>query len=35
MISLAALFGRGLNQSIDFKGGSLFQFKAPDATDQQ
>jgi preprotein translocase subunit SecF len=35
VISLAALFGRGLNESIDFKGGSLFEFKAPHATEQQ
>src|ERR1022692_1743709 len=35
VISLAALFGRGLNESIDFRGGSLFEFKAPHVTEQQ
>jgi preprotein translocase subunit SecF len=35
VISLAALFGRGLNESVDFKGGSVFEFKAPHATQQQ
>ena len=35
VISVAALFGRGLNESVDFKGGSVFEFKAPHATQQQ
>jgi preprotein translocase subunit SecF len=35
VISLAALFGRGLNESVDFKGGSVFLFKAPAATQVQ
>ena len=29
VISIAALLFRGLNFSVDFKGGSVFQFKAP------
>ncbi len=32
VISVAALLGRGLNESVDFKGGSVFEFKAPAAT---
>jgi preprotein translocase subunit SecF len=35
LISLVALFGRGLNFSVDFKGGSLFQFSAPHASVSQ
>ena len=35
VIAVAALFGRGLNESVDFKGGSVFEFKAPHATQQQ
>ena len=35
VISLAALFGRGLNESVDFKGGSVFLFKAPAASQAQ
>ena len=35
VISLAALFGRGLNYSVDFKGGSVFSFKAPAASQAQ
>jgi preprotein translocase subunit SecF len=35
VISLAALFGRGLNYSVEFKGGSVFQFKAPAASQAQ
>ncbi len=32
LISIVALFGRGLNFSVDFKGGSVFQFSAPHAS---
>jgi preprotein translocase subunit SecF len=32
VISIAALLIRGLDYSVDFKGGSVFQFKAPAAT---
>ena len=35
VISLAALFGRGLNESVDFKGGSVFLFKSPAASQAQ
>jgi preprotein translocase subunit SecF len=35
VIAIAALFGRGLNESVDFKGGSLFEFKAPAASQAQ
>jgi preprotein translocase subunit SecF len=35
LVSVAALLGRGLNESVDFKGGSVFEFKAPTATQQQ
>src|SRR3981081_3403426 len=32
LISVAALATRGLNFSVDFKGGSILQFNAPGAT---
>jgi preprotein translocase subunit SecF len=32
LISIGALAGRGLNFSVDFKGGSVFQFAAPHAS---
>lgn len=32
VVSIAALAIRGLDYSVDFKGGSVFQFKAPAAT---
>ncbi len=32
LISIVALLVRGLNYSVDFKGGSLFEFSAPAAT---
>jgi preprotein translocase subunit SecF len=32
LISVVALFGRGLNFSVDFKGGSLFQFSDSQAS---
>ena len=32
VIAIVALLVRGLNFSVDFKGGSLFQVKAPNAT---
>jgi preprotein translocase subunit SecF len=32
VIAIAALLVRGLNFSVDFKGGSIFQVKAPNAT---
>jgi preprotein translocase subunit SecF len=35
VIAIAALFGRGLNESVDFKGGSLFEFRAPAASQAQ
>jgi preprotein translocase subunit SecF len=35
VISIAALVFRGLNTSVEFKGGSVFQFKAPVATSTQ
>jgi len=35
LISIAALIGRGLNESVEFKGGSVFQFTAPAATPLQ
>jgi preprotein translocase subunit SecF len=35
VISVAALLFRGLNYSVEFKGGSVFLFKAPTATSVQ
>jgi preprotein translocase subunit SecF len=35
VISIFALAFRGLNPSVDFKGGTLFQFKAPGYTSTQ
>ena len=35
VIAVVALLVRGLNFSVDFKGGSLFQVKAPNATISQ
>jgi preprotein translocase subunit SecF len=35
LISIAAVIFRGLNYSVEFKGGSVFQVKAPTATSQQ
>ena len=35
VISIAALAFRGLNTSVEFKGGSVFQFSAPTATSAQ
>jgi preprotein translocase subunit SecF len=35
IISIAALAFRGLNTSVEFKGGSVFQFSAPTATSAQ
>jgi preprotein translocase subunit SecF len=35
VISIAALAFRGLNYSVEFKGGNLFQFKAPGVTTSQ
>ncbi|HEY7143497.1 MAG TPA: protein translocase subunit SecF [Streptosporangiaceae bacterium] len=35
VISLGALIGRGLNYSVDFKGGSVFQFKAAATSQSQ
>jgi preprotein translocase subunit SecF len=32
VVSIAALLIRGLDYSVDFKGGSVFQFRAPAAT---
>ncbi len=32
LISIVALFARGLNFSVDFKGGAVFQFSAPSAS---
>jgi preprotein translocase subunit SecF len=32
LISIAAVIGRGLNESVEFKGGSVFQFSAPTAS---
>ncbi|MGD0241965.1 MAG: protein translocase subunit SecF [Streptosporangiaceae bacterium] len=35
LISIVALFARGLDFSVDFKGGAVFQFSAPAATQTQ
>ncbi len=35
LISIVALLTRGLNFSVDFKGGAVFQFTAPGATQPQ
>jgi len=35
LISVVALFARGLDFSVDFKGGAVFQFTAPAATQTQ
>jgi preprotein translocase subunit SecF len=35
IISIVALFTRGLNYSVDFKGGAVFTFSAPSATQTQ
>ncbi len=35
VISIAAVFVRGLNYSVEFKGGSVFQFSAPAASAAQ
>jgi preprotein translocase subunit SecF len=35
LISIVALLVRGLDYSVDFKGGSIFQFSAPSATATQ
>ena len=35
LISIVALFTRGLDFSVDFKGGAVFQFSAPAATQSQ
>ena len=35
VISIAALLFRGLNYSVEFKGGSVFLFHAPTATSTQ
>jgi preprotein translocase subunit SecF len=35
VISIAALAFRGLNYSVEFKGGNLFQFKAPGVSTSQ
>jgi preprotein translocase subunit SecF len=35
VISIVALAFRGLNYSVEFKGGNLFQFKAPGVTTSQ
>ncbi len=35
LISIVALFTRGLDFSVDFKGGAVFQFTAPAATQTQ
>ena len=35
LISIVALLVRGLDYSVDFKGGSIFQFSAPTATATQ
>jgi protein-export membrane protein SecD/preprotein translocase SecF subunit len=35
VISIVALGGRGLNYSVEFKGGNVFQFQAPRASSSQ
>ena len=35
VISIVALLVRGLNFSVDFKGGAVFTFSAPSATQTQ
>jgi preprotein translocase subunit SecF len=35
LISIVALFARGLDFSVDFKGGAVFTFSAPSATQTQ
>src|SRR6516165_11822311 len=35
LISVVALLVRGLNFSVDFKGGAVFTFSAPSATQTQ
>ena len=35
LISIVALFARGLDFSVDFKGGAVFQFSAPSVTQTQ
>jgi len=35
VVSIAAVFVRGLNYSVEFKGGSVFQFSAPAASAPQ
>src|SRR6201987_4169373 len=35
LISIVALFVHGLDFSVDFKGGAVFQFSAPSATQTQ
>jgi preprotein translocase subunit SecF len=35
LISIVALFARGLDFSVDFKGGAVFQFAAPSASQSQ
>jgi preprotein translocase subunit SecF len=35
LISIVAVFARGLDFSVDFKGGAVFQFSAPAATQTQ
>src|SRR5580693_2340453 len=35
LISIVALFARGLDFSVDFKGGAVFQFSAPSASQSQ
>jgi preprotein translocase subunit SecF len=35
LVSVVALFARGLDFSVDFKGGAVFQFSAPAATPTQ
>jgi preprotein translocase subunit SecF len=35
VVSIASLLTLGLNMGVEFKGGSVFQFRAPDATTSQ